>query len=96
VSRRLDQVIAANAFDRAAAAFADAAASARIGNLDKARKLAAEADSHLDMAQRALNGLRYVPYVPPSRRDRHGAGQTARAHAAGGDGLSAPAGPPSR
>lgn len=68
VSRQLDQVIAANAFGRAAAAFDDAAASARTGDLDKARKLAAEADSHLATAQRALNGLRYLPYVPPSRR----------------------------
>lgn len=68
VSRQLDQVIAANAFERAAEAFADAAASAAAGDLGKARRLAAEAGSHLDTAQRARNGLRYVPYVAPSRR----------------------------
>ena len=72
VSRQLDQVIAGNAFERAALAFAEAAASARTRDMDKARKLAAEADSHLAMAQRALNGLRYVPYVAPSRRARNG------------------------
>ena len=93
VSRQLDQVIAGNAFDRAAAAFADAAASARARDPDKARRLAAEADSHLATAQRALNGLRYMPYVPPSRRATYGAGQVASADAAGEDGASSPAGP---
>ena len=88
VSRQLDQVIAGNAFDRAAAAFADAAASARARRPDKARRLAAEADSHLATARRALNGLRYMPYVPPSRRATYGAGQVASADAAGEDGAS--------
>jgi hypothetical protein len=86
VSRQLDQVIAAKAFGRAAAAFADAAAAARTRDLDGARRLAAEADRHLGMAERALDGLRYVPYVAPSRRkDRVGAD--------GEDGAPPPAGP---
>ena len=92
VSRQLDEVIAANAFDRAAAAFADAAASARIRDLDKARTLAAEADSHLATAQRALNGLQYLPYVPPSRR-AHGPGQTVIADTGDKDGACSRARP---
>ena len=53
----LDQVVAAHAFDRAAAAFADAAAAARDHRLGKARQLAAEAADHLATAERASNGL---------------------------------------
>jgi hypothetical protein len=89
VSRRLDQVIAANAFQRAASADADAAAAAASRDLGKARRLAAEADSHLGTAQRAMNGLRYLPYVPPSRR-RDQPGHAGRGDAAGEDGASSP------
>jgi hypothetical protein len=53
----LDTVIAGHAFRRAAGALADAAAAASAQNLDKARKLAAEAVDHLATAERARNGL---------------------------------------
>ena len=58
----LDRVVAAHAFDRAAAAFADAAAAAREHQLGKARKLAAEAADHLATAERAGNGLGFRTY----------------------------------
>jgi hypothetical protein len=58
----LDQLVAAHAFDRAAAAFADAAAAARDQQIDKARKLAAEAADHLATAERANNGLGFRTY----------------------------------
>jgi hypothetical protein len=60
----LDQLVAAHAFDRAAAAFADAAAAARDKRLGKARKLAAEAADHLATAERANNGLGFTAYPP--------------------------------
>jgi hypothetical protein len=60
----LDQLVAAHAFDRAAAAFADAAAAARDHRLGKARKLAAEAEDHLATAERASNGLGFRTYPP--------------------------------
>jgi len=58
----LDQLVAAHAFDRAAAAFADAAAAARGKRLGKARKLAAEAADHLATAERANSGLGFSTY----------------------------------
>jgi hypothetical protein len=58
----LDQLVASHAFDRAAAAFADAAAAARDKRLGKARKLAAEAADHLATAERANNGLGFTTY----------------------------------
>jgi hypothetical protein len=70
VSRQLDEAIAGHAFDRASAAFTDAAAAALAHDLDKARDFASEATAHLRMAEKALGGLRYVPYVAPSRRGR--------------------------
>jgi ParB-like chromosome segregation protein Spo0J len=63
----LDRLIAGHAFDRAAAAFADAVAAAREQNLGKARKLAAEAADHLATAERAQNGLGFRTYPPPTR-----------------------------
>jgi hypothetical protein len=51
----------------------DAAAFARTQDLGKARRLAAEADGHLGMAERALNGLHYVPRFAPFRRHARGA-----------------------
>jgi hypothetical protein len=64
----LDQLVASHAFDRAAAAFADAAAAARDKRLGKARKLAAEAADHLATAERASNGLGFSSY--PARPGR--------------------------
>lgn len=61
----LDQVIAAHAFRRAAAAFADAVTAARAHELGKARKLAAEAAEHLAMAERAQHGLGFRTYARP-------------------------------
>lgn len=61
--RELDQLVAAHAFDRAAAAFADAAAAARDKRLSRARKLAAEAADHLATAERASNGLGFSTYT---------------------------------
>lgn len=63
----LDQLVAGHAFGRAAGALADAAAAAREHNLGKARKLAAEAASHLATAERAQNGLGFRTYPPPTR-----------------------------
>jgi len=60
----LDRLVAAHAYDRAAAAFADAAAAARDQRLGKARKLAAEAADHLATAERANNGLGFRTYPP--------------------------------
>jgi hypothetical protein len=59
---QLDQLVADHAFNRAAAAFADAAAAARDNRLGKARKLAAEAADHLATAERAANGLGFTTY----------------------------------
>jgi hypothetical protein len=92
ISRQLDQVIAGNAFDRAAAAFAEAAAFAQSRDMDRARRVAAEADNHLDTAQKALNGLRYLPYVPSSRRSTD-AGRAASTGAAAEDGACSPIDP---
>jgi len=66
----LDQLVAAHAFDRAAAAFADAAAAARDKRLGKARKLAAEAAEHLATAERAKNGLGFRTYPRDAPHDR--------------------------
>jgi hypothetical protein len=66
----LDRLVASHAFDRAAAAFADAAAAARDNRLGKARKLAAEAADHLATAERANNGLGFSTYPPKGARDR--------------------------
>jgi hypothetical protein len=60
----LDQLIASHAFDRAAAAFADAAAAARSQQPGKARKLAAEGADHLATAERAVNGLGFRAWPP--------------------------------
>lgn len=65
----LDQLVAAHAFGRAAAAFADAAAAARDHKLGKARKLAAEAADHLATAERANNGLGFRTYPPRNGGD---------------------------
>jgi hypothetical protein len=65
----LDQMVAAHAFDRAAAAFADAAAAARDHRMDKARKLAAEAADHLATAERASNGLGFRTYPAKGAED---------------------------
>lgn len=60
----LDRLIAAHAFTRAAAAFADAAGAARDHRPGKARKLAAEAADHLATAERARNGLGFRSWSP--------------------------------
>lgn len=73
-SHWLDQVITGSAFDRAAAAFAEAAEAARARDLDQARRLAVQADGWLGWAGWAMNGLHYVPSVPPPR---HGADDSA-------------------
>jgi hypothetical protein len=68
----LDQLVAGHAFGRAAGAFADAAAAAREHNLDKARKLAAEAADHLATAERAQNGLGFRTYPSSARNPSPG------------------------
>lgn len=65
----LDQLVAAHAFDRAAAAYADAATAARDHRLSKARKLADEAADHLATAERASNGLGFRTYPPKDTGD---------------------------
>jgi hypothetical protein len=65
----LDQLVADHAFDRAAAAFADAAAAARDHRLGKARKLADEAADHLATAERASNGLGFRSYPAKGAED---------------------------
>lgn len=87
----LDQIIAGNAFARAAAALADAATAASAHDLARARSLAAEADGHLGLAAWALNGMRYVPHVPP-RSGQDGADQAVNAEAGGEDDTSSPSG----
>ena len=90
--RGLDQAIAGNAFDRAAAALADAAEAARSRDLDRARRLAAKAVGRLGWAGGARNGLRYVRQEPPSCRGADGAGQPTGEDAGGGC-APPPAGP---
>lgn len=65
----LDQLVAAHAFGRAAAAFADAAAAARDRRIGKARKLASEAADHLATAERASNGLGFRTYPAKNSDD---------------------------